>query len=86
MAKAILRTGSRRNVRIGSRRSARRLPNGVIHVQASFHNTIIKVTNIRGRVVSESSAGQCKVVKNVQGFIGLHIKNFELMIIKNQKE
>ena len=59
MAKAILRTGSRRNVRIGSRKSARRIPKGVIHVQASFHNTIVTVTDVRGRVVSWSSAGTC---------------------------
>nr|YP_009477418.1 ribosomal protein S11 [Tecomaria capensis]AVM81950.1 ribosomal protein S11 [Tecomaria capensis] len=59
MAKAIPRTGSRRNVRIGSRKSARRIPKGVIHVQASFSNTIVTVTDVRGRVVSCSSAGTC---------------------------
>ncbi|KAL2224756.1 UNVERIFIED_CONTAM: DNA-directed RNA polymerase subunit alpha [Sesamum indicum] len=59
MAKAIPRTGSRRNVRIGSRKSARRIPKGVIHVQASFNNTIVTVTDVRGRVVSWSSAGTC---------------------------
>uniref|UniRef100_UPI0030FDF92C ribosomal protein S11 n=1 Tax=Schnabelia oligophylla TaxID=167919 RepID=UPI0030FDF92C len=59
MAKVIPRTGSRRNVRIGSRKSARRIPNGVIHVQASFNNTIVTVTDVRGRVVSWSSAGTC---------------------------
>nr|YP_010216263.1 ribosomal protein S11 [Gentiana zollingeri]UBR43106.1 ribosomal protein S11 [Gentiana zollingeri] len=59
MAKAILRIGSRRNGRMGSRRSARRIPKGVIHVQASFNNTIITITDVRGRVVSWSSAGTC---------------------------
>ncbi|PIN15152.1 Mitochondrial/chloroplast ribosomal protein S11 [Handroanthus impetiginosus] len=62
MAKAIPRTCSRRNVLIGSRKSARRLPKGVIHVQASFHNTIVTVTDVRGRVgrvVSWSSVGTC---------------------------
>nr|YP_009972171.1 ribosomal protein S11 [Kuepferia otophora]QNH70407.1 ribosomal protein S11 [Kuepferia otophora] len=59
MAKAIPRIGSRRNGRIGSRRSARRIPKGVIHVQASFNNTIITITDVRGRVVSWSSAGTC---------------------------
>ena len=48
MAKAIPRTGSRRNVRMGSRKSARKIPKGVIHVQASFNNTIITVTDVRG--------------------------------------
>nr|YP_009428111.1 ribosomal protein S11 [Echinacanthus lofouensis]YP_009532476.1 ribosomal protein S11 [Echinacanthus longipes]ASV47999.1 ribosomal protein S11 [Echinacanthus lofouensis]AYA72848.1 ribosomal protein S11 [Echinacanthus longipes] len=59
MAKAIPRTGSRRNVRIGSSKSARGIPKGVIHVQASFNNTIVTVTDVRGRVVSWSSAGTC---------------------------
>nr|YP_010251142.1 ribosomal protein S11 [Gentiana georgei]QTW90700.1 ribosomal protein S11 [Gentiana georgei]QXG82574.1 ribosomal protein S11 [Gentiana szechenyii]QXI85953.1 ribosomal protein S11 [Gentiana szechenyii] len=59
MAKAIPRIGLRRNGRMGSRRSARRIPKGVIHVQASFNNTIITITDVRGRVVSWSSAGTC---------------------------
>nr|YP_010125725.1 ribosomal protein S11 [Ligustrum ovalifolium]YP_010691587.1 ribosomal protein S11 [Ligustrum x vicaryi]YP_010703257.1 ribosomal protein S11 [Ligustrum foliosum]QIV67204.1 ribosomal protein S11 [Ligustrum ovalifolium]WBU94315.1 ribosomal protein S11 [Ligustrum x vicaryi]WBU94404.1 ribosomal protein S11 [Ligustrum ovalifolium]WCO11459.1 ribosomal protein S11 [Ligustrum foliosum] len=59
MAKAIPRIGSRRNRRIGSRKSARRIPKGIIHVQASFNNTIVTVTDVRGRVVSWSSAGIC---------------------------
>jgi small subunit ribosomal protein S11 len=57
MAKAIPRISSRRNRRIGSRKNARRIPKGVIHVQASFNNTIVTVTDVRGRVVSWSSAG-----------------------------
>nr|QIQ22871.1 ribosomal protein S11 [Cistanche sinensis] len=59
MAKAIPRTGSRRNIRIGSRKNACRIPKGIIHVQASFNNTIVTVTDIWGRVVSWSSAGTC---------------------------
>ncbi len=41
------------------RRSRRRLPRGVIHIQASFNNTIVTITDTRGRVVSWSSAGAC---------------------------
>nr|YP_009733871.1 ribosomal protein S11 [Wikstroemia indica]QHV35495.1 ribosomal protein S11 [Wikstroemia indica]UGV24060.1 ribosomal protein S11 [Wikstroemia indica]UGV24138.1 ribosomal protein S11 [Wikstroemia nutans] len=59
MAKPIPKVGSRRNVRISSRKGARRIPKGVIHVQASFNNTIITVTDVRGRVISWSSAGTC---------------------------
>ena len=59
MAKPIPRIGSRRNWRIGSRKSARRIPKGVIHVQASFNNTIVTITDVRGRVVSWSSADTC---------------------------
>jgi small subunit ribosomal protein S11 len=31
----------------------------VIHVQASFNNTIVTLTNMRGQVISWSSAGTC---------------------------
>nr|QRC77568.1 ribosomal protein S11 [Iris rossii] len=57
MAKLIPKMGSRRNGRIGSRKNGRRIPKGVIHVQASFNNTIVTVTDVRGQVVSWSSAG-----------------------------
>nr|AMQ10366.1 ribosomal protein S11 [Sonchus arvensis] len=49
MAKAIPKISSRRVGRIGSRKSTRKIPKGVIHIQASFNNTI---------VVSWSSAGR----------------------------
>ncbi|KAI5655131.1 hypothetical protein M9H77_32318 [Catharanthus roseus] len=63
MKKAIPRIGSRRNGRRGSRKNARRIPKRVIHVQASFTNTIVTITEIRSRVVSWSSANTC-------GFMG----------------
>ncbi|KAK8663016.1 hypothetical protein V6N13_024897 [Hibiscus sabdariffa] len=59
MAKPIPKVGSRRSGRSSARKSARRIPQGVIHVQASFNNTIVTVTDVRGRVISWSSAGTC---------------------------
>nr|YP_009352001.1 ribosomal protein S11 [Schoepfia jasminodora]AQW41719.1 ribosomal protein S11 [Schoepfia jasminodora] len=59
MAKPIPRIDSRRNERIDLRKNARRIPKGVIHVQASFNNTIVTITDVRGQVVSWSSAGTC---------------------------
>nr|YP_010207282.1 ribosomal protein S11 [Vatica rassak]UAX24199.1 ribosomal protein S11 [Vatica rassak] len=59
MAKPIPKVGSRKNRRSSARKSARRVPKGVIHVQASFHNTIVTVTDVQGRVISCSSAGTC---------------------------
>ncbi|KAK7239879.1 hypothetical protein RIF29_43247 [Crotalaria pallida] len=59
MAKPIPKIGSRKNGRIGSRKQARKIPKGIIHVQASFNNTIVTVTDVRGRVISWSSAGTC---------------------------
>nr|YP_010974656.1 ribosomal protein S11 [Amyema quandang]WNR57109.1 ribosomal protein S11 [Amyema quandang]WNR57171.1 ribosomal protein S11 [Amyema quandang]WNR57233.1 ribosomal protein S11 [Amyema quandang] len=59
MVKPISRIGSRRNGRIGLSKNVPRIQKGVIHVQASFNNTIVTVTDIRGRVISWSSAGTC---------------------------
>nr|YP_010555795.1 ribosomal protein S11 [Orobanche coerulescens]UYR95027.1 ribosomal protein S11 [Orobanche coerulescens] len=61
-----LRIGSRRNLRIVSRRNLRRISKGVIHIQSGFNNTIVTVTDLRGRVISWSSAGTCKF-KNRRG-------------------
>nr|YP_009403836.1 ribosomal protein S11 [Legenere valdiviana]ASA35101.1 ribosomal protein S11 [Legenere valdiviana] len=57
MAKARLKLLSRRTRRL--RKRTRRVPKGVIHVQAGFNNTIVTVTDLRGQVVSSSSAGHC---------------------------
>ena len=61
MAKSIPRIGSRsrRYRRIGSRKTARRIPKAVIHIHASFRNTIVTVADVRGCVISWSSAGTC---------------------------
>lgn len=45
--------------RIGSRRMRRKIPKGIIHIRASFNNTIVTVTDVRGQVVSWSPAGAC---------------------------
>nr|YP_010318643.1 ribosomal protein S11 [Corydalis trisecta]QHE65894.1 ribosomal protein S11 [Corydalis trisecta]UFP91508.1 ribosomal protein S11 [Corydalis trisecta]ULX45316.1 ribosomal protein S11 [Corydalis trisecta] len=50
---------SRRGGRLGSRKNVRRIPKGVIHVQAGLNNTIVTVTDVRGQVVSWASAGTC---------------------------
>nr|AKG27064.1 ribosomal protein S11 [Vinca major] len=60
MAKAIPKISSRRNGRIGSRKGARRIPKGVIHVQASFNNTIGTATDERRTLFSWTSAGTCE--------------------------
>nr|YP_009436838.1 ribosomal protein S11 [Cyphia schlechteri]ATG27213.1 ribosomal protein S11 [Cyphia schlechteri] len=59
MAKAILNFVSRRRRRIRSRKRRRRIPKGFIHIQAGLNNTIVTVTDVSGRVVSSSSAGNC---------------------------
>nr|YP_009400561.1 30S ribosomal protein S11 [Vanilla aphylla]BAX88174.1 30S ribosomal protein S11 [Vanilla aphylla] len=49
----------RRNTRIGSHKHKNkpRIPKGIIHIQASFNNTLVTVTDVRGRVFSWASAG-----------------------------
>nr|YP_010268758.1 ribosomal protein S11 [Caragana brevifolia]UIG88039.1 ribosomal protein S11 [Caragana brevifolia] len=59
MAKPIPKIGSRKNGRLGSRKHPRKIPKGFIYVQASFNNTIVTVTDVRGRVISWSSGGSC---------------------------
>lgn len=39
------------------RRSKRNVPTGVVHVQASFNNTIITITDVNGDVVAWSTSG-----------------------------
>jgi small subunit ribosomal protein S11 len=51
MAKAATKTGTRR------RKTKRSLSVGQVHIQATFNNTIISITDEQGNVVSWSSAG-----------------------------
>lgn len=37
----------------------RNVPYGLVHVQATFNNTMITVTDKKGNVISSSSAGAC---------------------------
>ena len=59
MVKPIPIIGSHKNKHIASRKSTHGIPKGVIHVQASFNNTVVTVTNVWGRVVSWSSINTC---------------------------
>ena len=36
----------------------RQVPKGVVHIQATFNNTIVTITDLEGNVVSWSSAGK----------------------------
>ncbi len=45
------------------RRERKNIPSGVVHIQSTFNNTIISITDAVGNVVAWSSAG-------VQGFKG----------------
>ena len=55
MAKAARKTGKRKE--------KKNIPEGVAHIQSTFNNTIITITDLNGNVVAWSSAG-------TQGFKG----------------
>jgi small subunit ribosomal protein S11 len=39
------------------KRVKKNIPNGIAHIQATFNNTIISISDVQGNVVSWSSAG-----------------------------
>ena len=47
----------RRTVRRGQRREKRTVPHGQAHIQASFNNTIVTITDQQGNAVSWASSG-----------------------------
>lgn len=50
MAKPIRKTTTKK-------RKKAKLPKGVVHIQSTFNNTIVTITNLKGEVISWSSAG-----------------------------
>jgi small subunit ribosomal protein S11 len=43
--------------RSSSRKQKRNVPNGVAHIQSTFNNTIVTITDASGEVISWASAG-----------------------------
>ncbi|MDJ0589212.1 MAG: 30S ribosomal protein S11 [Pleurocapsa sp. MO_226.B13] len=43
--------------RSGPKKSKKNVPNGVAHIQSTFNNTIVTISDTRGDVISWSSAG-----------------------------
>lgn len=43
--------------RSGGRKPKKNVPNGVVHIQSTFNNTIVTITDTRGDAVSWASAG-----------------------------
>jgi small subunit ribosomal protein S11 len=44
--------------RVSKRRERKNVPHGVVHIQATFNNTIVTITDPTGAAVSWSSAGR----------------------------
>ena len=43
--------------RSGGRKPRKNVPNGVVHIQSTFNNTIVTITDTKGDAVSWASAG-----------------------------
>src|SRR6478752_9726072 len=54
MAKAAAKTGKKKSFK---KKEKKNVPAGIVHVQASFNNTIITITDTVGNVLSWSSSG-----------------------------
>ncbi|MFZ4587729.1 MAG: 30S ribosomal protein S11 [Terrimicrobiaceae bacterium] len=46
-------------IKIVKAKGAKNVSHGIAHVQASFNNTIVSITDLRGAVIGWSSAGKC---------------------------
>ena len=46
-------------IKIVKAKGSKGVTHGVAHVQASFNNTIVSITDLRGGVIGWSSAGKC---------------------------
>jgi small subunit ribosomal protein S11 len=46
-------------VKKGKTKGMKNVPVGIVHIHASFNNTTVTITDVRGAVVSWSSAGRC---------------------------
>lgn len=51
MAKQIRKSSTKRN--------KRKVPKGIVSIQATFNNTIVTVSTLEGKVIAWSSAGAC---------------------------
>jgi small subunit ribosomal protein S11 len=51
MAKAAKKKGK-------ARKEKKNVPSGIIHIQSTFNNTIVTITDLSGNVVAQSSAGR----------------------------
>jgi small subunit ribosomal protein S11 len=40
-----------------TKKEKKNIPNGIVHIQSTFNNTIVTVTDLAGNVISQSSAG-----------------------------
>ena len=39
------------------KKEKKNVPNGIVHIAASFNNTMISITDLEGNLIAQSSAG-----------------------------
>lgn len=44
--------------RVRSKKEKKNVPSGIVHIQSTFNNTIVTITDLEGNVISQSSAGR----------------------------
>jgi small subunit ribosomal protein S11 len=54
MAKTQAKSGRKKTFK---KKEKRMVPQGIVHIQASFNNTLVTITDLEGNLVSQSSAG-----------------------------
>jgi small subunit ribosomal protein S11 len=54
MAKAQTKGGKKKTFK---KKEKKFIPQGIVHIQASFNNTLVSITDLEGNLVSQSSAG-----------------------------
>jgi len=54
MAKAAAKTGKKK---VFKKKEKRVVPSGVVHIQATFNNTLVSITDVEGKLICWSSAG-----------------------------
>ena len=54
MAKAPVKAGKKKTFK---KKEKKNVPSGIVHIQASFNNTIVTISDVHGNVVSWSSSG-----------------------------
>lgn len=43
--------------KVFKKKEKKNIPNGIVHIQASFNNTLVSITDLEGNLVAQSSAG-----------------------------
>ena len=57
MAKAAQKKGGAGKKKTFKKKEKKLVPQGIVHIQASFNNTIISITDQSGNLVTQSSSG-----------------------------